>query len=59
MQPQYLPNAVAVTAEIPAFKPEYLLMYNIGQQTGLTYLQVGVFNIHGLALYLLDKNAEA
>lgn len=49
----------AVAAEKLAFKPEYLMTYNIGQQTGRTYLQAGVFNIHALALYDLDKKAEA
>ncbi len=51
--------ATAVAAEKLAFKPEYLMTYNIGQQTGRTYLQAGVFNIHALALYDLDKKAEA
>ncbi len=51
--------ATAIAAEKLAFKPEYLMTYNVGQQTGRTYLQAGVFNIHALALYDLDKKAEA
>ena len=51
--------ATAMAAEKLAFKPENLMTYNIGQQTGRTYLQAGVFNIHALALYNLDKKAEA
>ena len=35
------------------------MTYNVGQQTGRTYLQAGVYNIHALALYDLDKKAEA
>lgn len=42
-----------------AFKPYCLMTYNIGQQTVRNYLQAGVFNIHTLALYDLDKKAEA
>ena len=35
------------------------MTYNVGDQTGRTYLQAGIFNIHTLALYDLDKKAEA
>ena len=35
------------------------MTYSMGQQTGRTFLQAGVFNIHALALYDLDKKAEA
>ena len=51
--------ATAIAAEKLAFKPEYFMTYNVGQQTGRTYLQAGVFNIHALALYDLDRKAEA
>ena len=51
--------ATAVEAEKLTYKPEFLMTYNVGQQTGRTYLQAGVFNIHALALYDLDKKAEA
>jgi tetratricopeptide (TPR) repeat protein len=51
--------ATAMAAEKLEYKPSFLMTYNIGQQTGRTYLQAGVFNIHALALYDLDKKAEA
>ncbi|MBC6435677.1 hypothetical protein FM036_40705 [Nostoc sp. HG1] len=51
--------ATAVAAEKLAFKPDFIMTYNVGQQTGRTYLQAGVFNFHALALYDLDKKAEA
>ena len=51
--------ATAMAAEKLAFKPEFLMTYSMGQQTGRTFLQAGVFNIHALALYDLDKKAEA
>jgi tetratricopeptide (TPR) repeat protein len=41
------------------YKPEYTMTYNVGEQVGRTYLQAGVYNIHALALYDLDKKAEA
>ena len=41
------------------FKPEYTMSYTVGDQTGRTYLQAGIFNIHGLALYDLDKKTES
>lgn len=51
--------ATAQAAEKLTYKPDYLMTYNVGQQTGRTYLQAGVYNIHALALYDLDKKAEA
>ena len=51
--------ATAQAAEKLTYKPEFIMTYNVGQQTGRTYLQAGVFNIHALALYDLDKKAEA
>ena len=51
--------ATAQAAEKLTYKPEFLMTYNVGQQTGRTYLQAGVYNIHALALYDLDKKAEA
>ena len=51
--------ATAQAAEKLTYKPEYLMTYNLGQQTGRTYLQAGVYNIHALALYDLDKKPEA
>jgi len=49
----------AQAAEKLTFKPSFVMTYNIGQQVGRTYLQAGVYNIHALALYDLDKKAEA
>ena len=49
----------ANAAERLQYKPEYVMSYNVGEQTGRTYLQAGVFNIHALALYDLDQKAEA
>lgn len=51
--------ATANSAEKLQYKPDYVMSYNIGDQVGRTYLQAGVFNIHALALYDLDKKAEA
>ena len=51
--------ATANAAEKLQFKPEYVMTYNIGDQVGRTYLQAGIFNIHGLALYDLDRKAES
>ncbi len=51
--------ATAQAAEKLTYKPEFLMTYNVGQQSGRTYLQAGVHNIHALALYDLDKKAEA
>jgi tetratricopeptide (TPR) repeat protein len=49
----------AKAAEKLTYKPEYTMTYTVGQQTGRTYLQAGVFNITALTLYDLDKKAEA
>lgn len=49
----------AMSAERLQFKPEYTMSYNVGEQVGRTYLQAGIFNIHGLALYDLDRKPEA
>lgn len=51
--------ATAINVEKQTFKPDYVMTYNVGEQMGRTYLQAGIFNIHGLALYDLDKKAEA
>ncbi len=51
--------ATANSAEKLQFKPDYVMTYNVGEQTGRTYLQAGVYNIHALALYDLDQKAEA
>lgn len=51
--------ATAMAVEKRTFKPEYTMTYNVGEQMGRTYLQAGIFNIHGLALYDLDRKAEA
>jgi len=51
--------ATAATAEKLEYKPDYTMTYSVGDQTGRTYLQAGIFNIHALALYDLDKKAEA
>lgn len=51
--------ATANSAEKLQFKPEFVMTYNVGEQTGRTYLQAGVYNIHALALYELDQKAEA
>jgi len=51
--------ATAINVEKQTFKPDYTMTYNVGEQVGRTYLQAGIFNIHGLALYDLDKKAEA
>lgn len=49
----------AMSAERLQYKPDYTMNYNVGERVGRTYLQAGIFNIHGLALYDLDKKAEA
>ena len=51
--------ATAGSTEKLVFKPEYVMTYNVGEQTGRTYLQAGIFNITGLTLYDLDRKAEA
>lgn len=49
----------AEQAEKLTYKPEYVMTYAAGQQTGRTYLQAGIYNIHALALYDLGKKTEA
>jgi tetratricopeptide (TPR) repeat protein len=49
----------ANSAERLQFKPEFVMSYNVGDQVGRTYLQAGIFNIHALALYDLNKKPEA
>mgnify|MGYP003824981459 FL=1 len=51
--------ATAINVEKQTFKPDLTMTYNVGEQTGRTYLQAGIFNIHGLALYDLDRKPEA
>lgn len=51
--------ATGLAAEKLQYKPEYTMTYNVGEQTGRTYLQASMFNIQALALYELDKKAEA
>lgn len=51
--------ATAVMVEKTTIKPEYTMTYNMGEQIGRTYLQAGIYNIHGLALFDLDRKAEA
>lgn len=51
--------ATGMAAEKLQYKPEYTMTYNVGEQTGRTYLQASMFNIQALALYDLDKKAEA
>ncbi len=51
--------ATATSAERLQYKPEYTMTYSMGEQSGRTYLQAGVYNIHALALYDLDRKAEA
>jgi tetratricopeptide (TPR) repeat protein len=51
--------ATAASAEKLQYKPEYVMTYSMGSKSGRTYLQAGVYNIHGLALYDLDRKAEA
>ena len=41
------------------FKPDFTMTYNAGEQMGRTYLKAGIYNVTGLALYDLDKKAEA
>ncbi len=49
----------AFATEKLVFKPEYTITYSFGEQVGRTYLQAGVYNIHALALFSLDKKQEA
>ncbi|MEO6548769.1 MAG: hypothetical protein ABIN94_12240 [Ferruginibacter sp.] len=49
----------AQAAEKLVFQPSFIMTYNVGEQVGRTYLQAGIYNIHALALYDLDKKNEA
>jgi tetratricopeptide (TPR) repeat protein len=51
--------ATSGSTEKLEFKPDYTMTYNAGEQMGRTYLKAGIYNITGLALYDLDKKAEA
>jgi tetratricopeptide (TPR) repeat protein len=51
--------ATATSTEKLQFKPEYTMTYRVGEQTGRTYLQAGIFNIQALTFYDLDKKTEA
>jgi tetratricopeptide (TPR) repeat protein len=51
--------ATAGSTEKIEFKPDYTMSYNTGEQMARTYLKAGIYNITGLALYDLDKKAEA
>jgi tetratricopeptide (TPR) repeat protein len=51
--------STGMVAEKLQYKPEYTMTYNIGEQVGRTYLQASIYNIQALALYELDKKAEA
>jgi len=53
--------ATAGSTEKIEFKPDYIMSYNAGEKYGMgrTYLRAGIYNITGLALYDLDKKAEA
>lgn len=51
--------ATAASTERLEFKPDFVMTYNAGEQLGRTYLKAGIYNITGLALYDLDKKAEA
>lgn len=53
--------ATAGSTEKLEFKPDFTMTYNAGEQYGLgrTYLKAGIYNITGLALYDLDRKAEA
>ncbi len=46
-------------AEKLQYKPDFTVTYTIGEQTGRTYLQASMFNIQALALYDLDRKADA
>jgi tetratricopeptide (TPR) repeat protein len=51
--------STGLIAEKLQFKPEYTMTYNVGEQTGRTYLQASMYNIQALALYDLDRKADA
>lgn len=53
--------ATSASTEKIEFKPDFTMTYNAGEQMGMgrTYLQAGIYNVTGLALYDLDKKADA
>ena len=53
--------ATAGSTEKLEFKPDFTMTYNAGEQMGMgrTYLRAGIYNVTGLALYDLDRKAEA
>jgi tetratricopeptide (TPR) repeat protein len=51
--------STGLMAEKLQYKPEYTMTYSVGEQTGRTYLQASMFNIQALALYDLDRKADA
>ena len=51
--------ATSASTEKLEFKPDFTMTYNAGEQMGRTYLKAGIYNVTGLALYDLDKKAEA
>ena len=51
--------ATSASTEKLEFKPDFTMSYNAGEKMGRTYLQAGIYNITGLALYDLDRKAES
>ena len=51
--------ATSASTEKLEFKPDFTMTYNAGERMGRTYLQAGIYNVTGLALYDLDKKAES
>jgi tetratricopeptide (TPR) repeat protein len=51
--------ATAGSTEKLEFKPGFTMSYNAGEEMGRTYLQAGIYNITGLALYDLDKKEDS
>jgi hypothetical protein len=51
--------ATANVTERLKFDPSFVVPYNVGDQSGRTYLQASVYNLHAIALYQLDQKAEA
>ena len=51
--------ATSGSTEKLEFKPDFTMTYNAGERMGRTYLQAGIYNVTGLALYDLDRKVEA
>lgn len=51
--------ATSASTEKLEFKPDFTMTYNAGERMGRTYLQAGIYNVTGLALYDLDKKVES